>query len=183
MPDFPGTALASGAIDGATSAASPPATPMRPEAGPPSKAMLPENTPPKESQPNARSSVMATLAEVQTAYDARQKSAPDADESDDTEDSLKKRPAAKKRGASSNSKPSTPAACKLVKVVNGKTPPKPTLCEHGSRQAFCCRGPNGGKMFSYKEKSRKQTQEETVCWLKAECKRLRAPLTPCKFLD
>ena len=107
----------------------------------------------------ARLSVLETLAQVQAAYKGKGTS----------QKEIKKKPAAAPRTTTANTK--KPA--NLTKSVS--------MSEHSSREAFCCRGPTGGKMFSYKSKSRKQALSEAVGWIKGTCNKLRLPVPPSKL--
>jgi hypothetical protein len=206
LPAFPvsgkGVALADVDAAGATAHATEPVTPVRQEArvAVTSAIAVEKETPPKALQPGvdtaARASVLATLAQVQQAY-AQRRPQSDEDENDAEPSSMKKPAAAatknRKRTPSTDGKLAKPAGSiatskHVQKCTKSKRPyvqhvrKTPSICEHASREAFCCRGPDGGKMFTYKNKNRKKTQEDAVSWVKAECKRLRVPVPPSKFV-
>ena len=97
----------------------------------------------------------------------------------------------RKEAALSNPKIAAKPASSIVKTKNKQNKPPSRsratsgvhLCERASRYAFCCRAPDGGKMFSYKKMSRKRAQDEAVSWIKAECKKRRIPVPRSKFID
>lgn len=186
----------------AAGATAPPATPLPPVRQEDREAVKPaivgeNDTPPKALQPgvvtDARRSVLDTLAAVKQAYDKEAKKDDDDDAVDgDEKPPTMRKPAAaaknRKPAAASNGKIANKAGS-IVKIKkeqtnifsNGNTVPH--LCEQASRQTFCCRGPDGGAMFSCKTKSRKRAQDEAVSWIKAECKKLRVPVPRSKFID
>ena len=204
LPAFPvsgkGVALADVDAAGATAHATEPVTPVRQEArvAVTSTIAVEKETPPKALQPGvdtaARASVLAVLAQVKQAYGQRR---PQSDEDEnDAEPSSMKKPAAatknRKTAPSTNGKLAKPAGsiatskhvqkCTKTKGKYKDNKSIPQICEHASRDAFCCRGPNGGKMFSYKEKSRNKAQDEAVSWIQAECKKVRVPVPSSKFM-
>ena len=136
---------------------------------------------------------MDTLAAAKQAYLNKAKK----DDDDDAADGDEKTPTMRKPAAAAKNRTAATSSNgkivnkvgNIVKINKGQgetlTPWRtvPRLCEQASRQTFCCWGPNGGKMFSYKEKSRKRAQDEAVSWIKAECKTLRVPVPRSKFID
>ena len=199
LPAWPAIGKGAAVPDGdAAGATAPPATPLKPVRQEEREAVKPvivgeTDTPSKALQPGvvtgARKSVLDTLSAVRQAYDKKAKK----DDDDDEKPSMMRKPAAasknRKAAASSNPKIAAKPAASIVETKNKQKVPKKgstsvvQLCEQASRSTFCCRAPDGGKLFSYKTKSRKRAQDDAVTWIKAECKKLRVPVPNSKFID